>query len=173
MSDIYIRPGAGGGGAVNSVSNSDTTLTISPTTGSVVASLNLNKANTWGQPQSVPDEIYGPGWDGSNEVPTKNALYDKIQSLSSGGGNSVSATLSFGTGFTDKAQTVVTGQSWVTLTSNIVPQVLTPIGTDPDEVMLLDLKPVISDLVAGTGFTVTLYSEPEARNDYTVMCIGV
>lgn len=36
-----------GGGAVSSVSNSDTTLTISPTTGSVVASLNLAKANTW------------------------------------------------------------------------------------------------------------------------------
>ncbi len=37
----------GGGGAVSSVSNSDTTLTISPTTGAVVASLNLAKANTW------------------------------------------------------------------------------------------------------------------------------
>ena len=36
-----------GGGAVSSVSNSDTTLTISPTTGAVVASLNLAKANTW------------------------------------------------------------------------------------------------------------------------------
>ena len=32
---------------VTSVSNSDTTLTISPTTGAVVASLNLAKANTW------------------------------------------------------------------------------------------------------------------------------
>jgi hypothetical protein len=36
-----------GGGSVNSVSNSDGTLTISPTTGSVVASLNLANANTW------------------------------------------------------------------------------------------------------------------------------
>jgi fibronectin-binding autotransporter adhesin len=34
-------------GLVNSVSNSDGTLTISPTTGSVVASLNLAQANTW------------------------------------------------------------------------------------------------------------------------------
>jgi hypothetical protein len=34
-------------GAVASVSNSDSTLTISPTTGSVVASLNLAHANTW------------------------------------------------------------------------------------------------------------------------------
>lgn len=39
--------GSGGGGAVASVANSDGTLTVSPTTGSVVASLNLTHANTW------------------------------------------------------------------------------------------------------------------------------
>lgn len=38
---------AGGGGAVSSVTNSDGTLTISPTTGAVVASLALGHANTW------------------------------------------------------------------------------------------------------------------------------
>jgi len=36
-----------GGSLVNSVSNSDSTLTISPTTGAVVASLNLAQPNTW------------------------------------------------------------------------------------------------------------------------------
>jgi hypothetical protein len=36
-----------GSGAVNSVSNSDGTLTITPTTGVVVASLALGNANTW------------------------------------------------------------------------------------------------------------------------------
>lgn len=36
-----------GGGAVSSVSNSDGTLTISPITGAVVASLALGHANTW------------------------------------------------------------------------------------------------------------------------------
>jgi hypothetical protein len=39
--------GGGGGGAVSSVSNSDGSLTISPTTGAVVGSLNLAHANTW------------------------------------------------------------------------------------------------------------------------------
>lgn len=39
--------GSGGSSAVNSVSNSDGTLTISPTTGSVVASLALGHANSW------------------------------------------------------------------------------------------------------------------------------
>jgi hypothetical protein len=34
---------------------------------------------------SVPDEAYGVGWNSSTEVPTKNALYDKIETISGGG----------------------------------------------------------------------------------------
>jgi len=30
---------------------------------------------------SVPDEAYGVGWNGSAEVPTKNAVYDKIEAI--------------------------------------------------------------------------------------------
>jgi len=30
---------------------------------------------------TVVDEVYGAGWDGSTQVPTKNAVYDKIQTL--------------------------------------------------------------------------------------------
>lgn len=30
---------------------------------------------------SVPDEAYGVGWNGSLEVPTKNAIYDKIETV--------------------------------------------------------------------------------------------
>lgn len=41
------NPQTSSGGAVSSVSNVDSTLTISPTTGSVVASLNLGHAQTW------------------------------------------------------------------------------------------------------------------------------
>ena len=48
---------AASGGAVSSVSNSDSTLTISPTTGSVVASLNLGHANTWTGLQTFGTEI--------------------------------------------------------------------------------------------------------------------
>jgi len=35
---------------------------------------------------SVSDEVYGAGWDSSVEVPTKNAVYDKIETISAGGG---------------------------------------------------------------------------------------
>lgn len=30
---------------------------------------------------TVPDEAYGSGWNGSLEVPTKNAVYDKIETI--------------------------------------------------------------------------------------------
>jgi len=46
--------GSGGAGLVNSVSNSDGTLTISPTTGAVVASLALGHANIWIGVQTFP-----------------------------------------------------------------------------------------------------------------------
>lgn len=51
-----------GGGAVSSVSNSDSSLTISPTTGAVVASLNVGHANTWSATQTFPD---GGAWSSS------------------------------------------------------------------------------------------------------------
>lgn len=44
-------------GAVTSVSNSDSTLTISPTTGNVIASLNLSHANSWGALQTFGNNI--------------------------------------------------------------------------------------------------------------------
>ena len=43
-------------GTVNSVSNSDGSLTISPTTGAAVASLNTAHANTWTAQQTVTQE---------------------------------------------------------------------------------------------------------------------
>jgi hypothetical protein len=33
------------------------------------------------QDVTVPTEVYGSGWNGSNEVPTKDAVYDKVESM--------------------------------------------------------------------------------------------
>jgi hypothetical protein len=90
-----------------------------------------------------------------------------------GSGNSVTVACDFGASFTDKAQTVVVGQAWVAAGSEIVVSLRTPTGVDPDEIRLLDIKPVISDLVAGVGFTLTAYSDPEAKGSYDFMCVGV
>ncbi len=40
---------------------------------------------------TVPDEAYGAGWNGSLEVPTKNAVYDKIEAIVVGGGGATTA----------------------------------------------------------------------------------
>lgn len=40
---------------------------------------------------TVSDEAYGAGWNGSLQVPTKNALYDKIETL--GGGSGITRTI--------------------------------------------------------------------------------
>lgn len=86
-----------------------------------------------------------------------------------GSGNAVTASVDFGASFTDKA-TVTVSEAWVTATTNIAVHVLP--SADPDELYLLDIKPVVSNRTIGS-FDLTLYSEPEARGVYEVMCIGV
>lgn len=49
------------------------------------AGISVTGTGTFTGDVTVPDEAYGAGWDGSLEVPTKNALYDKIQTLGGGG----------------------------------------------------------------------------------------
>ena len=126
---------------------------------------------------SAPNTYVITGWvcTAAGTPGTWEALYvpTDVWSGGGGGGNSVTVACDFGASFTDKAQAVVTGQAWVAAGSEIVASVLTPSGVDPDEIRLLDLRPVISDLVPGTGFTVTLYSETEAKGTYNVMCVGV
>lgn len=63
-------------GAVSSVSNSDSTLTVSPTSGAVVASLNLGHANTWSAKQTFSGHIAVDGFtiDLSGGVSTGQAI---------------------------------------------------------------------------------------------------
>lgn len=43
----------------------------------------------------IPDEAYGVGWNGSLEPPTKNAVYDKIETISADSGISESLALAY------------------------------------------------------------------------------
>lgn len=72
--------------ALNLGHASDTTLTR--VSAGVVAVEGVNVVTTAGgvtfsNDISVPAEVYGSGWNGSNEAPTKNDVYDKIETLSS------------------------------------------------------------------------------------------
>ena len=63
-SDLFLADGA-----VINFNNGNATLTHSA--GLITSNVDV----------AVPDEVYGAGWNGSLEVPTKNAVYDKIESM--------------------------------------------------------------------------------------------
>jgi hypothetical protein len=109
----------------------------------------------------------------SGAVVADNAGTDSADVTINVGGNSVTATVNFGASFTDKASVVVVGQAWVAATSEIVAQPMVPVSVDPDEMRLLGFEWYISSLVAGVGFTLTVYSQSEARGTYDFSCIGV
>jgi hypothetical protein len=85
----------------------------------------------------------------------------------------VSVVVDFGANFTDRADAVVTGLSWVT-TSHVLTPVLRPsAGVDADEIRLLEMSPTITDVIDGVGFTLVVTTTPEARGQYTFLVTGV
>lgn len=64
-SDLFLASGA-----VINFNNGDVTITHA-----------ADKITIAGGDLEVPDEVYGVGWNGSTEVPTKNAVYDKIEAI--------------------------------------------------------------------------------------------
>lgn len=121
-------------------------------------------------------QMYVNGTKVLGSTSTTLTAYIGTAGFGGGGGgsaNSVTTTVDFGASFNDKAQSVVTGQTWVAANTEIVAHIKTPSGTDPDEMYLINPEVVISDIVPGTGFTVTVYTEAEAKGTYDVMCIGV
>lgn len=130
--------------------------------------INLNSANTWTADQSVPDEAFGVGWNGSVEVPTKNAVYDALQDLNSGsfgltvdGGGSVittgvkgyitipyDMTITGWTIFADQAGSAVV-DVWKDTYTNFPPDVTDTIaGTE---------KPTLSSVQKNTDATLTTW----------------
>lgn len=82
---------------------------------------------------AVPDEVYGAGWNASLEVPTKNALYDKIETLGAASSGTINVsedgvavvsadTINFTTGLkatTTGAKVVVSGDMATTTSPGI------------------------------------------------------
>ena len=84
----------------------------------------------------------------------------------------VAVSVDFGSAFTHFAQTVVTGETWVATSSSILATPLAAAG-QVEETALMSFQPVVSDLVAGTGFTLSVYTPVEAKGTYTFTCVGV
>lgn len=71
---------------IQTISTSDTPAwTLITKFNANFSALNTDKAElsgaTFTGDINVPDEAYGAGWNGSTEVPTKNAIYDKIETM--------------------------------------------------------------------------------------------
>lgn len=97
---------------------------------------------------------------------------DKAQSVSSGGSASgTTVSVDFGASFTHTARTVVTGESWVSSSGSFSVCPLTS-SADAYEIVLLGFSWVVSDVVDGDGFTLTVYSEAEAKGAYTFSVVG-
>ena len=113
---------------------------------------------------------YDNGASGLAATDIQSAI-DEI-AAASGGGNSVTVTVNFGATFTHFAQTVVTGQAWVEAGSEVTATPLASAGA-AEETALMAFSTVVSDLVVGDGFTLSVYTPTEAKGNYTFSCIGV
>lgn len=94
----------------------------------------------------------------------------------SGSGNAVEVTVAMPSDGSGWAQTVVTGQAWVTATSKIVCQPFNDGGdsNNTDEVYsLAEFSATTSTRVASTGFTLTAASPNGVTGTFKFHCLGV
>lgn len=94
----------------------------------------------------------------------------------SGSGNAVEVTITMPSDASGWAQTVVTGQTWVTGTSKIVCQPFNDGGdaNNTDEVYsVAEFSTTVSTRVVGTGFTLTAMSPRGVSGTFKFHCLGV
>lgn len=90
----------------------------------------------------------------------------------SGTASGQDVVVDFGSSFTQYASTVVTGCSWVASGTKIVATLKADSGKAV-EGAVLSFSCVVSDLVVGTGFTLSVFAPFKAKGTYTFSCVGV
>ena len=111
---------------------------------------------------------------------------DKGDVIVSGGGtvltldasvrpNTLQTEVDFGASETDIATLTVTGQTWVTSTSRILANVAAESTTDHDaeDGILEGLTAYVSNLVAGTGFDISVRATNNTWGKYKVNVVGI
>ncbi len=123
-SDLFLASGA-----VINFANGDATVTHS----SALLTSNVDIV--------VPAEVYGAGWNGSNEVPTKNDVYDKIEMVVAGAG----------------ANTALSNLAAVAINTTLV--------SDTDNTDALGTTAIAwSDIFLGSGAVITFNSAPSTAD---------
>lgn len=108
----------------------------------------------------IPDEVYGAGWNGSLEPPTKNAIYDKIEAL--GGGGSVDSIVpgnNIDVDATDPANPIVSVET-------LVAADISDVTSSADELNVLDGIPAgltATELGYVDGVTSAIQTQLDAK----------
>lgn len=95
----------------------------------------------------VPAEAYGSGWNGSNEAPTKNDVYDKMETVSAAAGSGV---VDYARAVRTSGNVTINGTSWANVDTG-VDLVLSASTGDLIEVA------ICARLAAGAANTDTLF----------------
>lgn len=100
------------------------------------------------------------------------ATAPKATPSGSGTAYATTVTVDFGAVRSAQASAVVTGLPWVTGATRFN---VTPYATAQAALLtsLFSFSPVVHSIVAGTGFTLLVYTPVGATGAYTFFCIGV
>jgi hypothetical protein len=132
------------------------------------------------QDVSAASKILGRGDSGSGDVQeialgANLSMSGTTLNAAAGSGNSVEVSINLGTEGGLIYTATVTGQSWVLSTSEIVctPHATSADGLTVETVLASGVQAIPSNLVAATGFDLTIYSPHGATGTYRVHCVGV
>jgi len=150
----YAVSGGGGSGTVSSVSNSDGTLTITPTTGAVIAALALAHANTWTGQQTFVAPILGTPASGiiTNLTGTcTSCTANSASNMTGGAANDISYQTAGGaSGFFTPVDSAV-----VITNSSGVPSESTTLPSGLSATNLTLVTPAIGTPASGVGTNIT------------------
>jgi hypothetical protein len=102
----------------------------------------------------VPGEAYGPGWNGSNEAPTKNDVYDQMESISAAGvsdGDKGDITVSSSGSVWEIDADAVTNAKLANMASKTYKGRTSALAGNPEDVSVADLKTDLALVKADVG----------------------
>jgi hypothetical protein len=116
-----------------------------------------------------------PTCSGTDKLTANGTQVSCAADQTGGAGSAVSLSVSVSITSVGVFSQVVTGQAWVTASSNIVcaPQATDADGQTIETYFVANLKPVVSSVVAGTGFTLNVTSLEGAYGTFRFACTGV